>query len=112
MPSGLVAIAEKQGLPIETINQAANYYLHKTHFKPFLIPWIQGQKSTLFRPHFSLFLELKLARLSPSDAEDIFAYGKKFPDEVSRANIEWDKLKPIYGQKAGWPKLEAFFRGL
>ena len=111
-PFGLVALAEKHGLPIEAINQSVNYYLHKTDFRPFLIPWIKGQKSTIFRPHFALFLELKLARLSVSDAEDLIAYAKKFPDEVTLTPNRVEKIRATHGHKQGWSQLATFLDSL
>ena len=86
-PFGLVSIAEKYGLPIETLNQAVSVFLHRLDFENKLVSLFSGKCATVYRPNFELFFELKMARCSQSDAEDILAYAEKFPDEVDKKKL-------------------------
>lgn len=106
-PAGLMGIAESLGIPIEAINQASNYFLHKQPFKDLLIPFVTGKASTVYRPHFDLFLRLKLERLSHTDAGDIIAYGALYRDEVNRESLstKWLELESKHAAKSGWPRL-------
>lgn len=80
----LMELAEKLGLPIETINQAGDYFLQKiSDFKEHLIPLHRGKTATIYRPDATLFLKLKLPRLSESDLADCLEFLK-----LSRANHE------------------------
>lgn len=67
----LMELARSLNLPVETINQAATFFVNKiTDWKKNLIPLYEGNKSTVFRPNATLFLLLKLGRMSPSDLTD------------------------------------------
>lgn len=71
----LMTLAEKIGLSVESVNQAAAFFLDKIKYtKTDLIPLHKGKKATIFRPSFELYLQLKLARLSPTDAIDCRSY--------------------------------------
>jgi hypothetical protein len=74
----LMEIAAELGLPVESINQAAAYFLMK--LKPFedhLILLHRGKQAEILRPDLHLFLMLKAGRLSPSDLTDCLALIKK-----------------------------------
>jgi hypothetical protein len=74
----LMKIAEELGLPIESINQAAAYFLMKLQpFEKHLIPLHQGESAEILRPDLFLFLMLKVGRLSASDLMDCQALLKK-----------------------------------
>lgn len=77
----LMKIAEDLNLPIESINQAASYFLHKIKlFQNHLILMHRGKHASIFRPDLELFFQLKLQRFSESDLADCleyFAYAKK-----------------------------------
>ena len=67
----LMELAEELGLPIEAINQAAAYFLlRETDFRKHLVLLHQGTRATFFRPDATLFVRLKVSRLSESDLED------------------------------------------
>jgi len=67
----LMEIAETLKLPVETINQAGAYFLHKLpNFRDHLIVLHHGKHATLFRPDLELFIELKMDRLSDTDYHD------------------------------------------
>lgn len=106
-PAGLIGIAESLGIPIEAINQAANIYLHRQTFDGWLVPLVKGAKSTVYRPHFDLYLRMKLERLSVTDAHDIIAYAQRFPEEVEVESLRhlWPDLIKKHGHKPGWPQL-------
>ncbi len=66
----LMKICEELGLPIETVNGAASFFLQKiSDFRSHLV-LIQEGSAKVFRPSVMLFLQLKLARLSESDLQD------------------------------------------
>lgn len=71
----LMELASDLGLPIETINQAAGFFLLKIpDFKKHLLPLHEGKKAKIYRPDVFLYIQLKLGRLSDSDLEDCIAY--------------------------------------
>ncbi len=71
----LMAIAEELELPIESINQAAGYYLEKLKTLPSdFLPIRSNKRIQIFRPSFRLYLELKIQRLSESDLLDLIEY--------------------------------------
>lgn len=73
----LMALAESLDLPVETINQAAAYFLNKTGYnRDDLIVLKKSRRATLFRPTVSLFWKLKIPRLSESDMSDCIHYLK------------------------------------
>ncbi len=66
----VMKICEELGLPIETVNGAASFFLHKIQdFKSQLV-LIEEGKAKIYRPSVMLFLQLKFARLSESDLHD------------------------------------------
>ena len=71
----LMMIAEQLGMPIESINQAAAYFLFKIpNFKDHLVLLHRGKTSTLYRPDLYLFLALKINRLSETDLDDCLKF--------------------------------------
>jgi hypothetical protein len=74
----LMEIAEHLGLPVESINQAAGYFLSKQEsFENHLISLHRGKSAEILRPDLFLFLALKIGRLSESDLTDCLALLKK-----------------------------------
>lgn len=70
----LLELSEDLGLPIEAINQAATFFLHKIpKWKEDLVVIHKGASATIYRPNASLYIILKLSRLSNSDLEDCLA---------------------------------------
>ena len=71
----LMEISQSLGLPIETINQAGAFFLHKIeNWEKKLILVHKEGKASIYRPNLELFLRLKIARLSESDLEDCLRY--------------------------------------
>jgi hypothetical protein len=67
----LLGLAGDLGLPVEALNSAADYFVHRIpdwreHIEPFRI----GKTGRVFRPSPTLFLVLKLRRLSTRDLDD------------------------------------------
>lgn len=73
----LMRIAEKIGVPVEAINPAATFYLKEIKgFNKELILFHEGKNARIFRPSLNLYMQLKLKRLTVSDAEDLMHYIK------------------------------------
>lgn len=73
----MMEIAQDFGLPIEAINQAGAYFLHKIpNWQNKIIAVYRGSAAAIFRPNLELFFELKLARLSDADVTDCIHYLK------------------------------------
>lgn len=71
----LMTIADSLGLPVETINSAASFFLEKLSYsKEDLLVLHKGRTAKIFRPSVSLYWRLKLARLSDSDLVDCQHY--------------------------------------
>lgn len=87
----LMEIAEQLGLPVESINQAGAYFLRKiSGFEKHLVEVHKGKSATIYRPDVTLFLKLKMARLSETDLEDclqLLKTGEKFEPKEVAANI-------------------------
>jgi hypothetical protein len=70
----LMEIAEEIGLPVEAINQAGSFFLHRIpHWKSKLILVSESKSARIYRPNGTLFLQLKISRLSASDFSDCLA---------------------------------------
>ena len=64
-------IAEKVGLPVEAVNLAAEHFLKKIKdWEKHLVLVKKSKKASIFRPDATLFLLLKVSRLSESDLQD------------------------------------------
>ncbi|MGE4133904.1 MAG: hypothetical protein AB7F86_19870 [Bdellovibrionales bacterium] len=71
----LMELAESIGLPVDSINQAAAYFLKKVgHTKKDLILLRKGKSANIYRPSVELYWRLKLGRLSETDALDCQHY--------------------------------------
>lgn len=67
----VMEIAESLGLPVETINASAEFFLKKIKkFQKRLVPLFESKRCRIFRPALGLYLELKLKRASDSDISD------------------------------------------
>jgi hypothetical protein len=70
----LMEIAEQLGLPVEAINQAGAYFLQRIDgWEEHLVAVHEGKRARMFRPDVTLFLLLKISRLSESDLADCLA---------------------------------------
>lgn len=71
----LMSLAESLGLPVEAINQAGAFFLHKVNgWEAKLILIHKGSAGEIYRPNLELYFELKFARLTESDTEDCLSY--------------------------------------
>ncbi|MGE4234450.1 MAG: hypothetical protein AB7F43_14085 [Bacteriovoracia bacterium] len=88
----VMEIAEKLGLSIETINQAAGYFLKKIkHKQDDLVVLHKGSRATIYRPGTTLYLLLKIPRFSESDLADcieMLKFAQKKQESVDIALIE------------------------
>ncbi len=87
----LMTLAEKVGLPVETINQAGAYFLQKiSNFSAHLLLIHRGKTAKIFRPDLYLFIALKIDRLSESDLSDCLEYikySKQASEEMFKEKI-------------------------
>ena len=73
----LMEIAESLGLSVETVNQAASFFLKKAGYdRSDLIVLFKGSAATIFRPSLLLYFKLKLARFTETDQVDCEHYCK------------------------------------
>ncbi|MBF0443594.1 MAG: hypothetical protein HQK54_16935, partial [Oligoflexales bacterium] len=73
--------ADKLEFPVESLNQAASYFLQKIpDFRKSLVEVYRGGSAVFYRPDCSLFIKLKIGRMSESDLSDcleMIRYQKK-----------------------------------
>lgn len=87
----LMEIAQELKLPVEAINQAASFFLYRIpHWDEELVLIHRGSRGEVYRPTATLFLLLKIQRLSEIDMEDCIAmlnYAKKNKEPINRKVI-------------------------
>lgn len=67
----LMELAAEASIPVEAVNSAAAYFVRKIDdWRDHLVELARGANATIYRPTATLFLLLKLARLSEADLED------------------------------------------
>lgn len=85
----LMELSESLKLPIETVNQAAAFFLNKIGYdKENLLVLHKGKKATIYRPSAELFFKLKIGRLSETDAMDCAHYYKYCASHKDRIDAE------------------------
>ena len=88
----LMGIADELGLPVETINQAATFFLHRVpDWANLLVPVQTGAKARVLRPNATLFMLLKLERLSEADLSDclqMLGFAKRTGEVVDAARLK------------------------
>jgi hypothetical protein len=85
----LMELASSLKLPVESINSAGLFFLKKIpDWKKRLEVHAQSKSCRILRPNFDLYLELKLERLSESDASDIEAFWKWYRSKKKSYDIE------------------------
>jgi hypothetical protein len=96
----LLKLAEHLGLPIETVNSAAGYFLRKIGYnKKDLLPLHKGSHATIFRPSVALYWKLKSARMSDSDLLDCRHYLNYCRAQGDA--VDYATLKKILAQAKG-----------
>ena len=90
----IMQICEELGLPIETVNGAAQFFLSRIpHFKNHLILISESVRSKIYRPNLYLFIELKIARLAASDLTDCLEMLKLDFESLSATQKKFLKKK-------------------
>jgi hypothetical protein len=87
----LLEVADAEGLPIETVNTGADYYVRRTAgWDTEVIELRRGANATIYRPTATMYLLLKLARLSEQDLDDclaLLAWCAATGEPIDRARI-------------------------
>jgi len=64
-------LAVSEALPIEAVNSAADFFVRRIpDWRAHLVELHRGAKATVYRPDATLFLRLKIGRLSEVDLHD------------------------------------------
>jgi hypothetical protein len=70
----LMDLASRAGLPIEAVNSAADFFVRKIDgWRDELVPLVRGPRATIYRPSATLFLLLKIERMTAVDLDDCIA---------------------------------------
>jgi hypothetical protein len=70
----LMDLASSAGLPVEAVNSAADFFVRKIDgWRDELVPLVRGPRATIYRPSATLFLLLKIERLTAIDLDDCIA---------------------------------------
>lgn len=84
----LLALAERLGLSPEAFNSAADFFVHRiVDWTAEMEPLRQGRGARIHRPSVTLFILLKLGRLSEVDLDDCLALLRFAQD----AGGSWDR---------------------
>ena len=87
----LMDLAVEAGIPIEAVNSAADFFVRRIDgWRAELVPLVRGPSATVYRPSPTLFLLLKLARLTATDLEDclgLLAHCAVTGDAVDAARV-------------------------
>ena len=104
----LMSIAEQLGLAVETINQAGAYFLHRIDgWQDETILLHKGKSASIHRPSATLFLLLKLGRMTESDLDDcteFLRFAKERDEPVDVARITKEIRKAMRDRKTSEPK--------
>jgi hypothetical protein len=96
----LLQIAVAIGLAPEAVNQAAAFFLHRIPgWGHHLIPVRKGLRATFHRPDSTLYVLLKLARLTATDLQDCMQYLQWAGDR--NETIEADVLRQAVDRELG-----------
>jgi hypothetical protein len=70
----LMNLAASAGLPVEAVNSAADFFVRRIDgWREELVPLVRGPRATIYRPSATLFLLLKIERLTAVDLDDCIA---------------------------------------
>ena len=74
----LMSLAEDLGLPVEAVNSAADFFVRRIEgWRDEIEVFRKTEQMTLYRPSTTLFLLLKIHRLSEADLSDCIALVKR-----------------------------------
>lgn len=78
----VMEIASEAGLPIEAVNSAADFFVRRIHgWRDEIEIFRKGPRARIYRPSPTLFLLLKVGRLSEQDLDDCLAMIRKAETE-------------------------------
>jgi hypothetical protein len=70
----LMNLAGRAGLPVEAVNSAADFFVRRIDgWRDEIVPLVRGSCATIYRPTATLFLLLKVERLTAIDLDDCIA---------------------------------------
>ena len=70
----VMELAVAAGIPVEAVNSAADFFVRRIDgWRAHLVPLVHGPRATIYRPDPTLFLLLKIGRMSESDLDDCLA---------------------------------------
>lgn len=97
----LMDFAEAEGLPVEAVNSAADFFLRRIPgWRNELVPFREGAAGNVLRPTPTLFLLLKSERMSESDLGDCVALlsmakTQKLLVDLARVKARLDELDEL-----------------
>jgi len=95
----LLEVAEAIGLSVESINQAAGYFLRKIPgWRRHVIEMVKGSRATIYRPDAELFIVLKLARLTESDFFDCLEMLRYVRRKKEKLDLKW--MLPFFKKRS------------
>lgn len=91
----LMQLIDRLGLPVEAVNSAADFFVHRiAGWQREVELFRQGARGRILRPNATLFLLLKLRRLSERDLDDCLALLATKPRfDTGRVHAELDALE-------------------
>lgn len=87
----LMQLAADAGIPVEAVNSAADFFVRRIpDWRAQLVELHRGSGATIYRPNATLFLLLKLARLTETDLADcalLIAHVRATGDALDRGRV-------------------------
>jgi len=87
----LMTLAASAAIPIEAVNSAADFFVRRIPgWRDELVALHRGQRATIFRPSATLYLLLKIGRLTATDLEDclgLVAHTERADEVIDRARV-------------------------
>lgn len=88
----LMELAAVASIPIEAVNSAADFFVRRiADWRDHIIPLHRGTRATIYRPDPTLFLLLKIGRLSETDHDDcirLLEHCRQQGDSVDHGRVE------------------------
>jgi hypothetical protein len=87
----LMNLASSAGYPVEAVNSAGDFFVRRIdRWRDEIVPFIRGPRATIYRPTATLFLLLKVERLTAVDLDDcvaLLAYCAATGEPVDRERV-------------------------